>query len=76
MVLHDDLVVTTLVIKSEVVTKQRASLDLGCLETKEVHLLIVLDLDFLIVCHALVLEDVQCLTRRHWELHFIDANRR
>ena len=76
MVLHDDLVVTTLVIKSEVVTKQGASLDLGCLKAKEVHFLIVLDLDLLIVCQALVLENVQCLTRRHWELHLIDANRR
>ncbi len=74
VVLHDDLVVTTLIVEAEVVAKERARLDLVCLQTQKVDLLVVLNLNFFVICHTLVLEKMQGLARRHREMHFINSD--
>ena len=76
MVLHDDLVVASLVIKAEIVPEQRRCLYLFGLEAQKVDLLVVLNLNLLVIGHALVLEELQGLAARHRESYFIDSDRR
>ena len=74
MVLHDHLVISSFVIKPKVVAKKRSCLDLFRFEAEEVNFLIILNFYLFIIGHTLILEELQGLTTRHWEGHFIDTN--
>ena len=76
MILQYDLIITSLVVKSEVMAQQRARFDLLSFQSQEIHLRIVLDLNLLIISHSLVLEELQSLPTAHWEVHLIDSNGR
>ena len=76
MVLHLNLIVAALVIEAKVMAEERRCLDLRSLETQEVDLLIVLDLELLVVGEALVAEERKGLPTGHRELNLVDADRR
>ena len=52
MVLHDYLVITSLVIKSEVVPQKRGCLNLFCIDAEEVNFLVILNFYLFIIGHS------------------------
>lgn len=76
VVLNNDLIVSPLVIKSKVVTKERSCLDFDRIKAEEVDFWIVLNLNFFIICDSLILVKLKRLAASHRELNFIDANGR
>ena len=71
MVLHDHLVVASLVVKTEVVAQKARGFDLGGFKSEEVHFLVILNFNLFIICHARVLEELEGLAAGHREGNFI-----
>lgn len=71
MVLHDDLVVTILVIVARIVQlSRRHSIDFVSIQAQKVHLLVVKKLCLLKVSHA-VFESLECLSHSQGELRHL-----
>lgn len=74
MVLHRHLIVTAIVIKAKVVAQKGRCLNLRGFKAKEIHLLVVLNLDFLVICEAGVAEKLEGLAAWHREMGFVDTD--
>lgn len=74
VILDHDLVVATLIVETKVVAEKRRGFDFCGFKAQEVDLLIILNLDFFIVRHSLVLKELEGLAGRNRELNLIDAD--
>ena len=74
LVFHDNLIITSVIVKAKVVAVLGWSFDLGRSEPKKEDFWVVLNLNLLVIWKTLVTIELHCLSGAHWERRHLLLN--